>query len=145
MDISSSTGGEAGVSGVLADPQLKLFNVANALINQNDNWGGSTALANAFVAVDDFAYAVHGKHAVRVAVEGEADVRAGLRVRPDQQAERAYVMQLVLHQSVARDGEVRRGHVEGLARRLGEEGLENVGHAVLLVVDDEGYVHGSAL
>ena len=52
-----------GVSGVLADPQLKLFNVANALINQNDNWGGSTALANAFVAVDDFALPTNSRDA----------------------------------------------------------------------------------
>jgi hypothetical protein len=52
-----------GVSGVLADPQLKLFNVANALINQNDNWGGSTALANAFVAVNDFALPTNSKDA----------------------------------------------------------------------------------
>jgi len=44
-----------GVSGVLADPQLKLFNAANTLINQNDDWGGSAALANAFAAVQDFA------------------------------------------------------------------------------------------
>jgi hypothetical protein len=52
-----------GVSGVLADPQLKLFNVANVQINQNDNWGGGTALANAFTAVNDFALPANSKDA----------------------------------------------------------------------------------
>jgi hypothetical protein len=52
-----------GVSGVLADPQLKLFNAANTLINQNDDWGGSAALANAFAAVQDFALAANSKDA----------------------------------------------------------------------------------
>jgi hypothetical protein len=51
------------VVGVLADPQLKLFNVANALINQNDNWGGGTALANAFTSVHDFALPADSKDA----------------------------------------------------------------------------------
>jgi hypothetical protein len=52
-----------GVSGVLADPQLKLFNAANTLINQNDDWGGSAALANAFAAVQDFALPANSKDA----------------------------------------------------------------------------------
>ena len=52
-----------GVSGVLADPQLKLFNAANTQINQNDDWGGSAALANAFVAVNDFALPANSKDA----------------------------------------------------------------------------------
>jgi nitrogen fixation protein len=52
-----------GVSGVLADPQLKLFNTANTQINQNDDWGGSTALANAFASVNDFALPANSKDA----------------------------------------------------------------------------------
>jgi hypothetical protein len=52
-----------GVSGVLADPQLKLFNAKNTLINQNDDWGGSAALANAFAAVQDFALPASSKDA----------------------------------------------------------------------------------
>jgi nitrogen fixation protein len=51
------------VSGVLADPQLKLFNVTGTQVNQNDDWGGSTALANAFVAVNDFALPANSKDA----------------------------------------------------------------------------------
>jgi nitrogen fixation protein len=52
-----------GVGGVLADPQLKLFNVANTQINQNDDWGGGTALANAFAVVNDFALPANSKDA----------------------------------------------------------------------------------
>jgi hypothetical protein len=52
-----------GVSGVLADPQLKLFNAANTLINQNDDWGGSAGLALAFAAVQDFALSASSKDA----------------------------------------------------------------------------------
>ncbi len=52
-----------GVSGVLADPQLKLFNTANTQINQNDDWSGSTALANAFAAVNDFPLPANSKDA----------------------------------------------------------------------------------
>jgi nitrogen fixation protein len=52
-----------GVSGVLADPQLKLFNTANTQINQNDDWGGSAALANAFASVNDFALPANSKDA----------------------------------------------------------------------------------
>jgi hypothetical protein len=52
-----------GVSGVLADPQLKLFNAKNNLINQNDDWGGSAALGNAFAAVQDFALPASSKDA----------------------------------------------------------------------------------
>ena len=52
-----------GVTGVLADPQLKLFNVAGTQINQNDDWGGSAALANAFASVYAFALPANSKDA----------------------------------------------------------------------------------
>jgi hypothetical protein len=44
-----------GVGGALADPQLKLFNVAGSLIDQNNDWGGSAVLVSAFASVNDFA------------------------------------------------------------------------------------------
>lgn len=41
--------GSFGVGGVLADPQLRLFNSANVQVNFNDDWGsGGPALAAAF-------------------------------------------------------------------------------------------------
>ena len=42
------------VSGVLGDPQLRLFS-DRAQINQNDDWDGTTALSAAFAAVGAFA------------------------------------------------------------------------------------------
>lgn len=42
------------VSGVLGDPQLRLFS-DRAQINQNDDWDGTTTLSNAFAAVGAFA------------------------------------------------------------------------------------------
>ncbi len=43
-----------GVTGLLADPQLQLFDSAGNLINQNDNWGGGAALVSAFTSVGAF-------------------------------------------------------------------------------------------
>ena len=43
-----------GVSGVLADPQLKLFNAAGALVSANEDWGGAAALAAAFTQTGAF-------------------------------------------------------------------------------------------
>ena len=42
------------VPGVMADPKLDLFS-GQTVINSNDNWGGGTALATAFVNVGAFA------------------------------------------------------------------------------------------
>jgi hypothetical protein len=42
------------VAGVVADPQLVLFNAASARIGENDNWGGSAALTAAFTSVGAF-------------------------------------------------------------------------------------------
>lgn len=42
---------QAGVSGVLTDPQLRLFNSSGQQIQSNDDWGGGSALRNAFAAV----------------------------------------------------------------------------------------------
>jgi hypothetical protein len=52
-----------GVSGVLTDPQLKLFNSAGVQIGQNDDWGGGAALANAFTATYAFALPAASKDA----------------------------------------------------------------------------------
>lgn len=44
-----------GVGGVLADPQLALFDSTGFRLNQNDNWGGDSTLAEAFFALGAFA------------------------------------------------------------------------------------------
>jgi beta-xylosidase len=43
-----------GVSGVLQDPELRLFNADRVRILENDNWGGSAALEAAFAQVGAF-------------------------------------------------------------------------------------------
>ncbi len=43
------------IPGVVADPQLTLFNAASAKIGENDNWGGTAALTAAFNQVGAFA------------------------------------------------------------------------------------------
>lgn len=43
-----------GVTGVVADPLLRLFS-GSTPIDENDNWGGSAALASSFTAVGAFA------------------------------------------------------------------------------------------
>ena len=53
-----------GVSGVLADPQLKLFNAAGVLVSANDDWGGAAALAAAFTQTGAFALPSASKDAV---------------------------------------------------------------------------------
>ena len=53
-----------GVSGVLADPQLKLFNAAGALLSANDDWGGAAALAAAFTQTGAFSLPSTSKDAV---------------------------------------------------------------------------------
>ncbi len=52
-----------GVPGVLADPQLALFNSAATQINQNDDWGGGAVLAAAFTSVGAFGLPVASKDA----------------------------------------------------------------------------------
>ena len=56
--------GAFGVGGVLADPQLKLFNAAGDLVNSNDDWGGGSALATAFTQTGAFALSPASKDAV---------------------------------------------------------------------------------
>jgi outer membrane protein assembly factor BamB/subtilisin family serine protease len=43
-----------GVTGVLANPRLDLFDQNGTVIQSNDDWGGSTTLTNAFTAVNAF-------------------------------------------------------------------------------------------
>ena len=52
-----------GVGGVLADPQLALFDSKGSRINQNDNWGGDSTLADAFTSVGAFALPTNSKDA----------------------------------------------------------------------------------
>ena len=56
--------GAFGVGGVLADPQLKLFNAAGDLVNSNDDWGGGSALATAFTQTGAFGLSPASKDAV---------------------------------------------------------------------------------
>jgi len=53
-----------GASEALADPQLQLFDQANAVINQNDNWGGAGSLSAAFNSVAAFPLGTGSRDAV---------------------------------------------------------------------------------
>ena len=44
-----------GVTGLLANPRLDLFDRANVLVQGNDDWGGASALVSAFARVGAFA------------------------------------------------------------------------------------------
>ena len=46
--------GAFGVPGVVADPQLTLFNSTSTKIGENDDWGGTSELVNAFATVGAF-------------------------------------------------------------------------------------------
>ena len=52
-----------GVSGVLADPALMLFNSTGSPLQQNDNWGGTATLTNAFAQVGEFPLSPDSKDA----------------------------------------------------------------------------------
>lgn len=51
-----------GLNGVVADPQLRLFS-GNALLQANDDWGGSAALNAAFTRVGAFSLAAASRDA----------------------------------------------------------------------------------
>ncbi len=51
-----------GVNGVLADPQLSLFQ-GSTLLQQNDNWGGTSTLSTAFAQAGTFALDPNSKDA----------------------------------------------------------------------------------
>ena len=52
-----------GLGGVLADPQLKLFNQQGQPIQENDDWSGEAALAAAFARTGAFPLAASSKDA----------------------------------------------------------------------------------
>ena len=52
-----------GLSGALADPQLRLFNAAGVQTHVNDDWGGGATLSGAFNAVGAFSLPVASKDA----------------------------------------------------------------------------------
>lgn len=56
-----------GVSGVVADPALTLFNSVGAVLQQNNDWGGTTALTNAFAQVWAFPLPANSKDAALLA------------------------------------------------------------------------------
>ena len=49
-----------GVSGVLADPKLQLYN-GSTLLQENNDWGGTPALSSAFTTVNEFALPPNSK------------------------------------------------------------------------------------
>jgi len=55
--------GDFGVPGVVADPQLTLFNDASVKIGENNDWGGTAELTAAFGAVGAFALPATAKDA----------------------------------------------------------------------------------
>lgn len=55
-----------GVPGVVADPQLAVFNAAGAQIATNDNWGGGATLSAAFTQVGAFALGATSRDAAVV-------------------------------------------------------------------------------
>jgi hypothetical protein len=57
-----------GVGGVLADPQLRLFNAAGAQTDINNDWGGSAALAANFAQSGAFALPATSKDAALVVI-----------------------------------------------------------------------------
>jgi len=81
---------QLGVSAPVGDPRLELFS-GGAKTGENDNWGGTAALANAFSSVGAFGYAsassldaavltsvAAGNNTVRVAANGTGTVIAEL-------------------------------------------------------------------
>jgi hypothetical protein len=52
-----------GVNGALTDPQLRLFDSQNRLLQQNNDWGGTTALTATFAQVAAFALPATSKDA----------------------------------------------------------------------------------
>jgi hypothetical protein len=52
-----------GVSGLLADPRLQLYNGSTLLV-ENDNWGGGAAISNASAGVGAFALPASSRDAV---------------------------------------------------------------------------------
>lgn len=58
--------GDFGVLGVVADPQLTLFNDKSVKIGENNDWGGTAELAAAFTAVGAFQLPTTSKDAALV-------------------------------------------------------------------------------
>lgn len=52
-----------GLTGALADPQLRLFNAAGVQTNVNEDWGGGVTLSDAFAAVGAFSLPAASKDA----------------------------------------------------------------------------------
>ncbi len=75
----------------------------------------------------------------------QAEIGARFRFVTEQQAEVAKSVEAVAQQLPATDVEVGSGDVERVAAVLGQKVVEDAGHFVLLVVDDEGDGHNSIL
>lgn len=56
-----------GVTGVLADPKLELFNSSAVKVQENDNWGGTAELTAAFAGVGAFALPAGARDAALLA------------------------------------------------------------------------------
>src|SRR5260221_4809654 len=68
----------------------------------------------------------------------QSQIEACFRLVTQKQTEVAELLQSLVQQVPVADVEVGGGYVEGMAVVLLQEGVEHVGHFVLLVVDDEG-------
>jgi hypothetical protein len=55
-----------GVNGVLADPQLTVYDAKGVVVGQNDNWGGATDLTAAFAKAGAFGFPANSKDAAIV-------------------------------------------------------------------------------
>lgn len=61
--VVGPTLGDFGVPGVVADPQLVLFNAQSVKIGENNDWGGTAELTAAFTSVGAFALPATSKDA----------------------------------------------------------------------------------
>jgi hypothetical protein len=61
--VVGPTLGAFGVPGTVVDPQLTLFNSASVKIGENNDWGGTGELTNAFASVGAFALPANAKDA----------------------------------------------------------------------------------
>lgn len=59
--------GEFGVTGVVTDPELRVFSQANVVVAENDNWGSASTLAAASASVGAFVLPVGSADAALLA------------------------------------------------------------------------------
>lgn len=65
--IGPTLGTVFGLDGAAADPQVTLFNSSHAIVAENNDWGGTTALTAAFASVGAFALPADSRDAALTA------------------------------------------------------------------------------